>query len=120
MADVRGNAEDILILVEDDSRQDDLLQFIRDSVKDPRHFLALYLFHAEDKSLAEIAAQFKTGVRQIRDWKDTAMHQIRVALGLETEEKREALRKLRNARRASRRAESRNIRPRFQSPSIFL
>jgi hypothetical protein len=120
VADVRRNSEEILLLIEDDSRQDELLQFIRDSVKDPRHFLALYLFHAEDKSLAQIAAQFKTKVRQIRDWKDTAMHQIRVALGLESEEKREALRKQRNARRAARRAESRKIRPSSQSPSIFL
>ena len=118
--DSRRNPEEIQILIEDDSRRDDLLQFIRDSVKDPRDFLALYLFHGEDKSLAEIAAHFKTGVRQIRDCKDRAMLQIRLALGLESEEKLEAMRKLRNARRAMRRAEARNIRPSSQSQTISL
>lgn len=104
--DLRRDQEEMLILLEDDSRQDELLEKIRDFVKDSRHFLALYLFHAQDKSLREIAAVLKTTVRTARAWKDTAMHQIRVGLGIETEEKREALRKLRNARRAVRRKES--------------
>ena len=55
LADLRPDPEAILLLIEDESRRDELYQFIQDSVKDPRHFLALYLFEAEDKSLAEIA-----------------------------------------------------------------
>src|SRR5206468_12665544 len=64
------------------------------------------LFHAEDNSLAEIAAHFNTTIRQIRHWKSTAMHQIHAAFGIETEEKREALRKQRRARRANRHTQS--------------
>jgi len=106
VVDLRRDPEEILLLIEDESPRDELYQKIHDAVKDPRHFQALYLFHAEDKSLSEIAAQFNATVRQIRHWKSTAMHQIRVALGIETEEKREALRQLRRARRANRRMES--------------
>jgi hypothetical protein len=98
--DVRRDQEEMLILLEDDSRRDELFQKIYDAVKDPRHFQALYLFHAEENSLAEIAAHFNTTIRKIRYWKATAMHQIHVAFGIETEEKREALRKRRRDRRA--------------------
>jgi hypothetical protein len=88
-------------------------------------FQALYLFHGEDKSLKEIAILFGTGTRQIRYRKDKAMHQIRVALGLETEEQREAFRKLRSARLAKRHAKSGakpkvSIRPSSQPPSISI
>jgi hypothetical protein len=94
-------------------------------VKDPQHFQALYLFHAEDRSLAEIAAHFNTNIRQIRYWKDTAMHQIHIAFGMETEEKREALRKRRHARRANRLTQPSaqpkiRIRPGPQPPSLSI
>jgi hypothetical protein len=114
--DTRGNQEDILILYEDESRRDELWLRIHAAVKDHRHFQALYLFHGEGKSLKEIATQFHTTAREIRYWKDTAMHQIRVALGLETEEKRKALRRRRRARRAKRQAESKSIRPSPEPP----
>ena len=100
MIDLRRDQEEMLILLEDESRRDELYQKIYDAVEDPRHFQALYLFHAEEKPLAEIAAQFNTTIRQIRYWKATAMHQIHVAFGIETEEKREALKKRRRAQRA--------------------
>src|SRR5206468_4402953 len=115
--DPRPNPEELLILREDEARREELWQRLHAAVKDPRHFQALYLFHAEDKSLSEIAAQFNATVRQIRHWKSTAMHQIRVALGIETEEKREALRQLRRARRANRRMESSAKRKRAGSVS---
>jgi hypothetical protein len=132
--DQRRDQEEMLILMEDDSRQDELLQEISRVPKDPRHFQALYLFHAEDKSLAEIAAHFQAGVRTIQEWKDTALHEIRFALGIETEDKLEAIRKRRRARRAkrkldgaqtqksTRRTESRTNRPRpgSQPPSLFI
>jgi DNA-directed RNA polymerase specialized sigma24 family protein len=132
--DLRRDQEEMLILMEDDSRQDELLHKISHIPKDPRHFQALYLFHAEDKSLAEIAAQFQARVRTIREWKDTAMHEIRFALGIETEDKLKAIRKRRRDRRAKRtvdsaqpkrnyrRSESRNNRPRpgSQPPSLFI
>ena len=120
--DLRRDPEEVQLLILDESRLDELLQAIRDAVKNPKHFLAFYLFYAEEKSLAEIAAQFHTGPREIRYWKDTAMHQIRVALGIDTEEKREALRKLRRARRAkAKETQSRtSIRPSSQPPSISI
>lgn len=132
--DLRRDQEEMLILMEDDSRQDELLQEISRVPKDPRHFQALYLFHAEDKSLAEIAAHFQAGVRTIQEWKDTALHEIRFALGIETENKLEAIRQRRRARRAKRtrdsaqplkndrRPGSRNDRrrPGSQPPSLFI
>jgi hypothetical protein len=130
--DLRRDQEEMLILMEDDSRQDELLQEISRVPKDPRHFQALYLFHAEDKSLAEIAAHFHAGIRTIQEWKDTALHEIRFALGIDTEDKLEAIRNRRRARRAKRkldsakrndrRTESRNNRPRPGSrpPSLFI
>jgi hypothetical protein len=120
VADLRRDPEETLLLIEDDSRRDELLQKIYDAVKDPRHYQALYLFHAEDKSLVEIAAHFKAGVRTIQEWKATAMHQIRVALGIETEEKREALRQRLRAQRAKPKAPPRRIRPSSQPPSLFI
>jgi predicted DNA-binding protein YlxM (UPF0122 family) len=104
--DLRRDQEEMLILLEDETRRDELYQEIYDAVKDPRHFQALYLFHAEDHSLAEIAAHFDTTIRQIRYWKTTAMHQIHVAFGIETEEKREALRKHWRTRRTNRLTQS--------------
>ena len=130
VVDLRRDQEEMLILLEDDSRRDELYQTIYDAVKDPRHFQALYLFHAEDNSLAEIAAHFNTTIRQIRHWKSTAMHQIHVAFGIETEEKREALKKQRRARRPNRHTQSSaqpnsaqreiTIRPSSQPPSISI
>ena len=123
--DTRPDMEDILIFIEDEPRRDELLQKIYDAVDDPLDFQALYLFHGEDKSLKEIAALFGTRTRAIRYRKDKAMHQIRVALGLETEEQREAFRKLRAARLAKRNAKSGakpkvSIRPSSQPPSISI
>ena len=106
VVDLRRDQEEMLILLEDETRRDELYPKIYAAVKDPRHFQALYLFHAEDNSLAEIAAHFNTTIRQIRHWKSTAMHQIHAAFGIETEEKREALRKQRRARRANRHTQS--------------
>ena len=137
VADLRGDQEEMLLLFEDEPGRDALLQIIGAAPKDPRHFLAFYLFYAEDKPLAEIAGQFKVSVRQIKEWKATAMHEIRVALGLDTEEKREALRQRRRARRAERKRASAqpkenvrrreasakpkvNIRPSSQPPSISI
>jgi hypothetical protein len=124
MVDLRRDPEEILLLIEDEPRRDELYRKIYDAVEDPRHFQALYLFHAEDKSLAEIAAHFNATIRQIRDWKSTAMHQIRVALGIETEEKRDALRELRRVRRANLKRESAKpkvtIRPFSQPPSLSI
>jgi DNA-directed RNA polymerase specialized sigma24 family protein len=117
LIDPRPNPEELLILREEEAQRDELWQRIQAAVKDPRHFQALYLFHGEEKSLKEIAAQFGTTVREIRHWKDTAMHQIRVALGIETEEKRKALNKRRRARRVNRQAESKGIRPNTEPPS---
>ena len=90
--DPRPNPEELLLLHEDEARREELLQRIPAAVKDPRHFQALYLFHAEDRSLSEIAAHFNSTIREVRYWKETAMHQIRVALGIATEEQRQALR----------------------------
>jgi len=123
--DLRRDQEEMLILLEDETRRDELYQKIYDSVKDPQHFQALYLFHAQDRSLAEIAAHFNTNIRQIRYWKDTAMHQIHIAFGMESEEKREALRKRRHARRANRltppNAQPKiRIRPGPQPPSLSI
>jgi hypothetical protein len=121
VVDLRRDQEEILLLIEDEPRRDELYQTIHDAVKNPRDFLALYLFYAEDKSLAEIAAHFHGTIRQVREWKSTAMHQIRVALGIETEEKREALREYRRARRANHKRDSAlpkvTIRPFPQPPS---
>jgi hypothetical protein len=135
--DLRRDQEEMLILLEDETRRDKLHQKIYDAVKNPKHFQALYLFHAEGNSLGEIAAHFNTTIREIRYWKTTAMHQIRVALGIETEEKREALRKRRRARRAEPKRDSAQpketnrhtqpsaqpktrIRPSAQPPSISI
>jgi len=106
VADLCRNPEEILLLIEDESRRDDLYQQIIDAVKDPRHFQALYLFYAQDHSLAQIAAHFKATVRQIREWKSTALHQVRAAFGIESEEKREALKQLRRLRRAKLRSQA--------------
>jgi hypothetical protein len=106
VVDLRRDQEEMLLLFEDEPGRDELLQIIGAAPKDPRHFLAFYLFYAEDKPLAEIAGHFKVSVRQIKEWKATAMHEIRVALGLDTEEKREALRQRRLARRAERKRAS--------------
>jgi DNA-directed RNA polymerase sigma subunit (sigma70/sigma32) len=127
--DTRPDVEDLMILLEDEPRRDELLRRICDAVEDVLDFQALYLFHAEDKSLQEIATMFGTGTREIRYRKDRAMHQIRVALGLETEEKREALRKRQRERRAANRhadssakstRESAQIRPDSRPPSISI
>jgi hypothetical protein len=123
--DTRPDMEGILILRESEPRRDELLRMIYDAVEDPLDFQALYLFHAQDKSLKEIATQFGTNTRAIRYRKDKAMHQISVALGLETEEQREAFRKLRSARLAKRHAKSGakpkvSIRPSSQPPSISI
>jgi hypothetical protein len=120
LIDVRRDPEEILLLLEDEDRRNELFTAIHDAVKDDRHFQALYLFHAEDKSLSEIAAHFNTTVRNIRYWKSTAMHQIRVAFGIENEEKRDALNKLRRARREMRLTESRTIRPSSRPTSIAI
>jgi hypothetical protein len=120
--DLRRDQEEMLILLEDDSRQDELLQKIQDAVKDPRHFQAFYLFEALDKPIKEIADHFNTNVREIRYWKDTARHQIRVAFGIETEEKREALNKRRRELRAKRKSAQSKVRrrPGSQPPSLFI
>jgi hypothetical protein len=124
VVDLRLGQEEMILLLEDEPGRDKLLQTIRGFVKDQRHFLALYLFYAEDKSLAEIARQFNVTTRQVGVWKATAMHQIRVGLGLETEEKREALRQWRRARRAERKRQSAQpkirIRRNPQPPSLFI
>ena len=125
LIDLRRDQEELLILLEDEKGLDDLLQTIHGAVKDPLDFQALYLFYAEEMPLREIAARFCTDTREIRYRKDKAMHQIRVALGLETEEKREALRKRRREREAERKRTkaqplSRNIRPGSHPPSISI
>jgi len=104
VVDLRRDQEEMLILIEDETRRDELYHEVHDAVKDRRHFQALYLFYAEDRSLSAIAAHFKTTIRRIRHWKATAMRQIHVAFGIETEEKREALRQWRRARRRNLRA----------------
>jgi hypothetical protein len=95
LPDPRPNPEELLILREDEAPREKLLRVIRGAVKNPRHYEVLYRFHAEGESLSKIAARFDARISQIRNWKTTAMHQIRFALGIETEEKREALRKRR-------------------------
>jgi hypothetical protein len=101
VADQRLNAEEMLILIEDENRRDELCRKVHDAVKDPRHFQALYLFYAEGSLLSAIAAHFNTTIRRIRHWKATAMHQIHIAFGIETEEKRVALRRWRRAHRTN-------------------
>jgi hypothetical protein len=120
VADSRPESEDLLILAEDETRREELYQRLRIGVKDPQDFQALYLFHGEDRSLAEIAAHFGVTKRQIRYRIGIAMHQARVALGIETEEKRKALRKQRHSRRPKRRIGYRRIRPHSEPPSLFI
>src|SRR5437867_9843458 len=47
LIDPRPDADEILILLEDETHREELYQKIHDTVKVPRHFQALYLFHAE-------------------------------------------------------------------------
>jgi hypothetical protein len=87
--DHRPSPEEIVIVLEDESRRKEWFKKACDSVENPLHREAVLLHHVEGMSVQEIAQKVPARPAQVKYWLTAGLKVMRKALGAEPEGEKE-------------------------------